>query len=93
MDYYRALEVDKKASIEVIEKAYKTLAKKYHPDKMVDAKKEWANKKMTELNKAYRVLKDPRARVNYDQSIATYYDVFLNDGLLGIYKNLKGPIS
>ena len=31
-DFYRILEVDRKASIDVIEKAYKVLAKKYHPD-------------------------------------------------------------
>ena len=89
VDHYKALEVDRKASIEVIEKAYKALVKKYHPDKLSDVKKDWANKKMIKLNEAYRVLKDPVLRVEYDQSRANIYDIFLNEGLIGIAKNLK----
>ena len=92
MDHYRVLEVDRKASIEVIEKAYKTLVKKYHPDKMFDVKKDLANKKMIKLNKAYRVLKDPILRVEYDKSRATIYDIFLNDGLIGVAKIFREKI-
>ena len=46
-DFYRILEVDRKASIDVIEKAYKVLAKKYHPDLQTtqEAKKQWSFKK------------------------------------------------
>lgn len=93
MDYYKVIEVDRKASIEVIEKAYRTLVKKYHPDKLADSKKDWANKKMSELNNAYRVLKDPASRHEYDKSIATIYNIFLNEGLIGVVKNLKGNIT
>ena len=93
MDHYKILEVDKKASIEVIEKAYRILVKKYHPDKHSDSKKGLANKKMIELNDAYRVLKDPKKRAEYDKSLAFVYDIFLNDGLIGIYKTLKRPIT
>lgn len=39
-NYYKILEVDSSASPEVIEKAYKTLAKKYHPDLQEESQKE-----------------------------------------------------
>lgn len=64
-NYYDILEVSEKASKEVIEKAYKALAKKYHPDLNIDNKKE-AEIKMKELNEAYEVLIDDDKRANYD---------------------------
>lgn len=64
-NYYETLEVSEKASKEVIEKAYKALAKKYHPDLNIDNKKE-AEQKMKELNEAYEVLIDDNKRANYD---------------------------
>lgn len=64
-NYYDILEVSEKASKEVIEKAYKALAKKYHPDLNIDNKKE-AEAKMKELNEAYEVLIDDNKRANYD---------------------------
>ena len=54
-NYYEILEVNQKASKEIIEKAYKVLVKKYHPD--VNAKKaQENNQKIKELNEAYEVL-------------------------------------
>ena len=47
--YYEILEVDKNASQEVIEKAYKTLAKKYHPDLQQGSKKQEYALKRTDL--------------------------------------------
>ncbi len=47
---YDILEVSRKASKEVIEKAYKTLAKKYHPDLQTAENKEYAEKRMKEIN-------------------------------------------
>lgn len=85
-DFYKLLEVDRDASIEVIEKAYRTLAKKYHPDGIDDSKKEWANEKMIQLNEAYAVLKDNRKRRSYDDSSEPPLDVFLNEGLVGLFK-------
>ncbi len=49
VNYYEILEVSQKASKEVIEKAYKALAKKYHPDLNQDNKKE-AEMKMQKIN-------------------------------------------
>ena len=50
---YDILEVSRKASKEVIEKAYKTLAKKYHPDLQTAENKEIAEKRMKEINEEY----------------------------------------
>lgn len=65
LNYYEILEVSEKASKEVIEKAYKALAKKYHPDLNKDTKKD-AESKMKELNEAFEVLSDDNKRANYD---------------------------
>ncbi len=65
INYYEILEVSQNASKEVIEKAYKVLAKKYHPDLNPDSKKE-AENKMKKINEAYDVLIDDKKRENYD---------------------------
>ena len=67
-DYYEILEVNKKASKEVIDKAYKVLAKKYHPDLQQEDKKSLAHKKMQEVNEAYEVLSDEIKRREYDEN-------------------------
>ena len=61
---YEILEVSKNASPEVIEKAYKTLVKKYHPDVAKD--KEQAEKMMKKLNSAYEILSNPDSKAEYD---------------------------
>ena len=61
---YEVLEVSKNASKEVIEKAYKVLAKRYHPD--VAKNKELANKMMVKINEAYSILSDEKKRQEYD---------------------------
>lgn len=68
-NYYETLELNKKASKEVIEKAYKTLVKKYHPDIYTGSKKEYAEKKLKELNEAYEVLSDEFLKEQYDAQI------------------------
>lgn len=65
VNYYEVLEVSEKASKEVIEKAYKILAKKYHPDLNKDNPQE-AEKKMKALNEAYEILMDDEKRANFD---------------------------
>jgi len=62
-DYYKVLEVDKKASEDEIKKSYKKLAKKYHPD--VNKSPE-AEKKFKDISEAYTVLSDPEKRRKYD---------------------------
>ena len=69
-DYYEILEVNEKASIEIIEKAYKTLAKKYHPDLQTDeTKRKFAEEKLKNLNEAYKVLSDDFLREQYDEEL------------------------
>ena len=64
-DYYEVLGVPKDASDDVIRKAYKKLAIKWHPDKHVDDKKE-AEEKFKEISEAYSVLSDPKKKREYD---------------------------
>ena len=65
-NYYEELEVSNKASKEVIEKAYKVLAKKYHPDTNTDENKAQAEEKFKKLNEAYEVLSNAQKRSQYD---------------------------
>lgn len=67
---YDILEVSEKASKEVIEKAYKVLAKKYHPDLQTEENKSKAESRMKEINEAYNVLSDDVAREKYDEELA-----------------------
>ena len=64
-DYYEVLGVDKNADDAALKKAYRALAKKYHPD-MNPGDKE-AEQKFKEASEAYAVLSDPEKRRQYDQ--------------------------
>lgn len=64
-DFYEVLGVDKNASKEEIKKAYRKLAKKYHPDVNKDNKEE-AEKKFKEVTEAYETLSDENKKKMYD---------------------------
>ncbi len=63
-DYYRILGVPSNASYEEIRRAYRRLAKQYHPD--LNPYDPYANEKFKEINEAYHVLSDPCQRESYD---------------------------
>lgn len=68
-NYYEILEIDRKASTEMIEKAYKILAKRYHPDLKDSREKQIYEEKMKEINEAYSVLSDDYKKTTYDNQL------------------------
>jgi curved DNA-binding protein len=65
IDYYKILEIDKNATAEDIKKAYRKLARKFHPDLNPNNKE--AHKKFQQINEANEVLSDPAKREKYDR--------------------------
>lgn len=102
-DYYKALGVSRGASADEIRKAYKKLARQYHPDANPGDDK--AATKFKEIQEAYSVLSDPEQREQYDQFGASFKqagrggqqfnwggagDVDLNDILGGLFGGARG---
>lgn len=82
-NYYEILEVDKRASEEIIKKAYNTLAKKYHPDLQPEDLKTQYEEKFKLINEAYEVLSVPEKRTEYDYSLAK--NIILQEDYDAIY--------
>ena len=76
IDYYSILNVDHKANSEVIKKAYKRQAIKWHPDKNLGKD---TSREMQQINEAYLILGDPDARKRYDKEYALFKQVFSNN--------------
>lgn len=68
-NYYDILQVNKNASPEIIEKAYKVLAKKYHPDLQPEENKKQSEEIFKKINEAYEVLSNPEKKQAYDESL------------------------
>src|SRR5438128_11525585 len=65
MDYYQVLGVPETATVDEIKKAFRRLAKQYHPDRNPDNAQ--AAERFKEINEAHDVLSDPEKRKKYDQ--------------------------
>lgn len=90
-DYYRILQVHPDASLEVIDRAYKTLARKHHPDSLPPEQQAWANQKMQEINEARSVLMDPIRRAEYARCRRKeFWRVFWREGLTGLSRMWAG---
>lgn len=89
MDHYRTLQVTRDAEPEVIERAYKALSMKHHPDVTPAGGAAGATRRMQHINEAYGVLRDPVSRRRYDASLppegADAWDRFLESGLWGLF--------
>jgi hypothetical protein len=68
---YEVLQVDPRAEPEIVEAAYRRLARKYHPDVSASAD---AERRMKEINAAYQVLRDPARRATYDRELLAQAD-------------------
>ena len=93
-NYYDILEVNKNASPEVIEKAYKTLLKKYHPDLQDNNLKNEYEEKIKLINEAFEVLSDSEKRKNYDLNLKqTEFSIEDYNNLISENLNLKNEIN
>lgn len=91
-NYYEILEVNVKASKEIIDKAFKVLAKRYHPDTQPEDKKEWAESKFKELNEAYEILSNEETRKNYDIEL-DYEENSMLDALINKNEELQALVK
>jgi curved DNA-binding protein len=73
-DYYQTLGVPRTASSDEINKAFRTLARQYHPDVAMDKNKKVAEEKFKVINEAHEVLGDPEKRKKYDELGADWKD-------------------
>jgi curved DNA-binding protein CbpA len=95
VDYYRTLQVTRDADPAVIERAYKALSLKFHPDTAKASDRARATETMQRINTAYAVLRDPARRTQYDESLAPEagrgWDRFWEAGLLGLFMDRYAP--
>ncbi|MDO9565557.1 MAG: J domain-containing protein [Candidatus Desulfaltia sp.] len=88
-NYYEILGVEKNASVEDVKRAYRKLAKKYHPDKNPGNKQ--AEETFKEINEANEVLSDPEKKARYDQISNSYSSYQQSGGKPGsFWENYNG---
>lgn len=82
-NYYEILEIDKNASEEIIDKSYKVLVKKYHPDLQTDPQKKLEYEaKIKLINEAYNTISNPDLRAEYDSTLAQEENVSNIDNIV-----------
>jgi curved DNA-binding protein CbpA len=91
VDHYQTLQVSRHAEPEVIDRAWRALAKKYHPDTASPAEREKATRRLQRVNEAYAVLSDPVRRRAYDKTLpgtaGQGWERFMDAGLWGLFKD------
>ena len=88
-NYYEILEIDKNASPEILEKAYKTLVKKYHPDLQKNNLKNNYEEKIKKINEAYEILSNPEKRKLYNENINLKNEInYLKNNYINLEKNI-----
>jgi hypothetical protein len=65
-NHYHTLGISPSVDEKDIKRAYRALAKRYHPDRVPLERREWARTRMADINAAYKVLSDPLRRAQYD---------------------------
>ena len=90
-DLYKLIGVSKNATTDQIRKAFMTKAMKYHPDKAPEDKKEDYEKHYTQIQRAYKILINPKSREQYNGTLQnTFSDLRSNkDRDIGYIKNNK----
>ena len=79
-DYYKILGVSKSANDADLKKAFKTMARKYHPDLHPESEKAAMTEKFKDINEAYEVLSDKQKRAVYDQVGGAGYQNYARGG-------------
>lgn len=79
-DFYQVLGVPRTATEKEIQKAYRTLARKYHPDMAEEGEKEKAKTRFQKIQEAYEVLSDSEKRKMYDQYGSAYHQARSSGG-------------
>jgi len=69
---YKVLEISRKATASEIKRAYRSLARRFHPDKASNAQRASFEQRMKEINEAYEVLTDNAQKVKVDQSLSQF---------------------
>ena len=75
-DYYKILQIHPEASQEVLNTAYRTLVRQYHPDVYHTRLKSRMTEKMQEINEAYQVLSSEPSRAEYDRRYRSWRPKF-----------------
>lgn len=86
-DFYQILGIEKDSSTEEIKKAYRRLAKNYHPDSQPNNHNSNNHEKFKEITEAYKVLSDPEKRKKYDQMTA------IGNGVSGFYQPFNQDVG